>query len=113
MNYDDQEGPDIGAFLLTPVRHFFSGAPLQNLSGVDITILGKNSQPTPRASKPSDHELGPKRSFLRAVGIRSASNTLNLSLVELIGRSLRIELLPPCFPVFRTLPGRVDGLIKV
>ena len=35
MKRDKQEGPDIGAFLLASVLHFYSGRPLQNLSGVD------------------------------------------------------------------------------
>jgi hypothetical protein len=35
MKRDKQEGPDIGAFLLASVLHFYSGRPLQTLSGVD------------------------------------------------------------------------------
>ena len=35
MKRDKQEGPDIGAFLLASVLHFYSGRSLQNLSGVD------------------------------------------------------------------------------
>src|SRR5208283_2283338 len=43
MKRDKQEGPDIGAFLLASVLHFYSGRPLQNLSGVDtnrLSLLG-------------------------------------------------------------------------
>ena len=36
MKRDKQEGPDIGAFLLASVLHFYSGRSLQNLSGADI-----------------------------------------------------------------------------
>ncbi|QDM25993.1 ATP-binding protein [Tardiphaga sp. vice352] len=35
MKRDKQEGPRSGAFLLASVLHFYSGQPLQNLSGVD------------------------------------------------------------------------------
>jgi len=35
MNRENQEGPDIGAFLAASLLHFYSGQPLQNLSGVD------------------------------------------------------------------------------
>jgi hypothetical protein len=35
MKPDKQEGPRSGAFLLASVLHFYSGQPLQNLSGVD------------------------------------------------------------------------------
>ena len=36
MKRDKQEGPRYrGAFLLASVLHFYSGQPLQNLSGVD------------------------------------------------------------------------------
>ncbi len=35
MNRENQEGPDIGAFLVASLLHFYSGQPLQNLSGVD------------------------------------------------------------------------------
>jgi hypothetical protein len=37
MKRDKQEDPDIGVFLLVSVLHFYSGQPLQNLSGVDTT----------------------------------------------------------------------------
>jgi hypothetical protein len=41
MKRDKQEGPPIsGAFLLAPVLHFYSGQPLQNLSGVDTASFG-------------------------------------------------------------------------
>ena len=36
MNRENQEGPDIGAFLVASLLHFYSGQPLQNLSGVDM-----------------------------------------------------------------------------
>ena len=39
MKRDKQEGPDIGAFLLASVLHFYSGRSLQNLSGVDSLLL--------------------------------------------------------------------------
>ena len=39
MNRENQEGPDIGAFLVASLLHFYSGQPLQNLSGVDTLIL--------------------------------------------------------------------------
>ena len=35
MKPDKQEGPRSGAFLLASVLHFYSGQPLQNLSGDD------------------------------------------------------------------------------
>ncbi len=39
MNRENQEGPDIGAFLVASLLHFYSGQPLQNLSGVDSIFL--------------------------------------------------------------------------
>ena len=39
MNRENQEGPDIGAFLVSSLLHFYSGQPLQNLSGVDTNTL--------------------------------------------------------------------------
>jgi len=39
MKRRKQEGPPIsGAFLLASVLHFYSGNPLQNLSGVDTFL---------------------------------------------------------------------------
>ena len=35
-----KKAPDIGAFLLASVLHFYSGRPLQNLSGVDTQMSG-------------------------------------------------------------------------
>ena len=35
MNRENQEGSDIGAFLVASLLHFYSGQPLQNHSGVD------------------------------------------------------------------------------
>ena len=40
MNRENQEGPDIGAFLVASLLHFYSGQPLQNLSGVDRSAFG-------------------------------------------------------------------------
>ena len=45
----DKQAPDIGAFLLASVLHFYSGRPLQNLSGVD-TGGGKKEKTTNLAS---------------------------------------------------------------
>ena len=39
MKRDKQEGPRSGAFLLASVMHFYSGQPIQYLSGVDISAI--------------------------------------------------------------------------
>ena len=56
MKQDKQEGPDIGAFLLAPVLHFYSGRPLQNLSGVDtverVNFPASKNGPADRSNPP-------------------------------------------------------------
>jgi hypothetical protein len=47
MKRDKQEDPDIGVFLLVSVLHFYSGQPLQNLSGVDTP--SRMSEKPPRS----------------------------------------------------------------
>jgi hypothetical protein len=42
MKRDKQEGPRYRAFLLASALHFYSGRPLQNLSGVDRLIGSRN-----------------------------------------------------------------------
>jgi hypothetical protein len=49
MKPDKQEGPRSGAFLLASVLHFYSGQPLQNLSGVDTGIGGRMNMRLRRA----------------------------------------------------------------
>jgi len=64
MKRDKQEGPDIGAFLLASVLHFYSGRPLQNLSGVDIaaynrSICAPQSYALAKQRHDAQHQISP------------------------------------------------------